>query len=166
MSAPRYRCDGCGNLTRFDVTISQKTKAFHHYSVGGDLVVEDEEVLARNVDEVVCRWCGHGRSRGRDHRRGARGARRAVEGLVSEPPADILRRLKPIPTYTDHPTTTPHDIVGVAPDGGPCRIEVVEAAAPALLLFLSAGCLGCRDLWEGLRRCCTPAWPAPPASSW
>ena len=62
VSAPRYRCDGCGNLTRFDVTISQKTKAFHHYSVGGDLVIEDEEVLIRSVDEVVCRWCGHGRS--------------------------------------------------------------------------------------------------------
>jgi hypothetical protein len=62
VSAPRYRCDGCGNLTRFDVTISQKTKAFHHYSVGGDLAIEDEQVLARNVDEVVCRWCGHGRS--------------------------------------------------------------------------------------------------------
>ena len=62
VSASRYRCDGCGNLTRFDVTISQQTKAFHHYSVGGDLVVEDEEVLARNVDAVVCRWCGHGRS--------------------------------------------------------------------------------------------------------
>jgi hypothetical protein len=70
---------------------------------------------------------------------------------VSEPPADILRRLTPIPTYTDHPTTTPHDIVGVAPDGTPFRIDVVEAAAPALLLFLSAACLGCRDLWEGLR---------------
>ena len=27
---------------------------------------------------------------------------------------------------------------------------MVEAAAPALLLFLSAACLGCRDLWEGL----------------
>ena len=62
VSDPTYRCDGCGNLTRFDVTISQKTKAFHHYSVGGDLVVEDEQVLARSVDEVVCRWCGHGRS--------------------------------------------------------------------------------------------------------
>jgi hypothetical protein len=70
---------------------------------------------------------------------------------VSEPPAEILRRLKPIPTYTGHPTTAPHDIVGVAPDGIPCRIDVVEAAAPVLLLFLSAGCLGCRDLWEGLR---------------
>jgi hypothetical protein len=70
---------------------------------------------------------------------------------VSEPPADILRRLRPIPTYTDHPTTTPHDIVGVTPDGASCRVEVVEAAAPVLLLFLSAGCLGCLDLWEGLR---------------
>jgi hypothetical protein len=69
---------------------------------------------------------------------------------VSEPPADILRRLKPIPTYTDHPTTTPRDVVGVAPDGTTCRVDVVEAAAPALLLFLSAACLGCRDLWEGL----------------
>jgi hypothetical protein len=70
---------------------------------------------------------------------------------VTEPPADILRRARPIPTYTDHPTTTPHDVVGVTPDGDACRIEVVEAAAPALLLFLSAACLGCRDLWEGLR---------------
>jgi hypothetical protein len=69
---------------------------------------------------------------------------------VSEPPAEILRRLRPIPTYTGHPTTTPHDIVGCAPDGAPCRIDVVEAAAPVLLLFLSAGCLGCRDLWDGL----------------
>ncbi len=69
---------------------------------------------------------------------------------MSEPPADIVRRLRPIPTYTGHPTTAPRDIVGVAPDGTACRIEVVEAAAPILLLFLSAGCLGCRDLWEGL----------------
>ena len=70
---------------------------------------------------------------------------------MSEPPADILRRLKPIPTYTDRPATAPHDIAGVAPDGTPRRIDVVEAAAPAVLLFLSAACLGCRDLWEGLR---------------
>jgi hypothetical protein len=69
---------------------------------------------------------------------------------VSEPPAEILRRLRPIPTYTDHPTTTPHDIAGVTPDGGACRVDVVEAAAPILLLFLSAACLGCRDLWDGL----------------
>ena len=41
-------------------------------------------------------------------------------------------------------------MVGVDPAGAPCRIEVMEAAAPVLLLFLSAACLGCRDLWEGL----------------
>jgi hypothetical protein len=69
---------------------------------------------------------------------------------VNDPPADILRRLRPIPTYTDHPAASPHDVVGVAPDGSACRIEVVEAAAPVLLLFLSAACLGCQDLWEAL----------------
>ena len=58
---PRYRCDGCGNLTRFDVTTSRTTRAFHHYTVGGALAVEDVVVLAHRVDEVVCRWCGHGR---------------------------------------------------------------------------------------------------------
>jgi ribosomal protein S27E len=59
---PRYRCDGCGNLTRFDVTTSQTTRAFHHYTVGGELEVEETTVLSHHVDEVVCRWCGHGRS--------------------------------------------------------------------------------------------------------
>lgn len=58
----RYRCDGCGNITRFDVTTSQTTKAFHHYTVGGELQLEEETVLSHHVDEVVCRWCGHGRS--------------------------------------------------------------------------------------------------------
>jgi hypothetical protein len=69
---------------------------------------------------------------------------------VSDPPAEILRRLRPIPTYADHPITKPHDIVGVDPARSGCTVEVVEATAPVLLLFLSAGCLGCRDLWEGL----------------
>lgn len=54
----RYRCTACGNLTRFDVTTSRRTRAFHHYSVGGDLVIEDEEVLAESTEEVSCRWCG------------------------------------------------------------------------------------------------------------
>ena len=71
---------------------------------------------------------------------------------MTEPPAEILSRLRPIPTYTDHPTTRPHDVAGVDPEGAPCRIEVTEAAAPVVLLFLSAACLGCRDLWEGLAR--------------
>jgi hypothetical protein len=69
---------------------------------------------------------------------------------VTEPPADILRRLRPIPTSNGPPTTRPRDVSGVAPDGRAVRIDVVEATAPVLLLFLSADCLGCRDLWAGL----------------
>ena len=60
MSAPRYRCTACGNLTRFDVTTRSRTRAFHHYTVGGDLTVEDEQVLAEEIEQVSCRWCGHG----------------------------------------------------------------------------------------------------------
>jgi hypothetical protein len=54
----RYRCTACGNLTRFDVTSTRRTRAFHHYTVGGELQVEDTEVLAEEVEDVVCRWCG------------------------------------------------------------------------------------------------------------
>jgi hypothetical protein len=56
----RYRCTACGNLTRFDVVTTRRTRAFHHYTVGGDLTVEDEQVLAETVEEVACRWCGTG----------------------------------------------------------------------------------------------------------
>ncbi len=62
MATPRFRCTACGNLTRFDVTTSRTERAFYHYSVGGDLEVEDLTVLDEHVDEVSCRWCGHGRS--------------------------------------------------------------------------------------------------------
>jgi len=60
VSVPRFRCTACGNLTRFDVTLDRRTKAFFHYSVGGELTVEDETVLAEEVVAVSCRWCGHG----------------------------------------------------------------------------------------------------------
>lgn len=56
----RYRCTLCGNLTRFDVTETKRTRSFHHYTLGGLLTVEDEEVLDRAVDDVVCRWCNSG----------------------------------------------------------------------------------------------------------
>jgi hypothetical protein len=56
----RYRCTACGNLTRFDVVRQRRTRAFHHYTVGGDLQVEDEEVLDEVVEDVSCRWCGSG----------------------------------------------------------------------------------------------------------
>lgn len=54
----RYRCATCGNLTRFDVTATRRTRAFHHYTVGGELTVESTEVLGEDVESVVCTWCG------------------------------------------------------------------------------------------------------------
>lgn len=60
MTARRFRCTACGNLTRFDVVLSRRTRAFHHYTVGGELSVEDEEVLDEKVEQVACRWCGNG----------------------------------------------------------------------------------------------------------
>ena len=56
----RYRCEACGNLTRFDVTVTRRVQAFYHYSLGGDLEVEDPEVLDETVEAVSCRWCGNG----------------------------------------------------------------------------------------------------------
>ena len=62
MDTTRYRCTACGNLTRFDVTTTRRTRAFHHYTLGGELEVEDEEVLDEQVEDVSCRWCGSGRA--------------------------------------------------------------------------------------------------------
>ena len=58
MADARYRCTGCGNLTRFDVVVTRRTREFHHYSVGGELEVEDVQLLDEVVEEVACRWCG------------------------------------------------------------------------------------------------------------
>jgi predicted nucleic acid-binding Zn ribbon protein len=54
----RYRCTNCGNVTRFDVISTVTSKAFHHYTVGGELSVGSEEILNHSVAEVSCRWCG------------------------------------------------------------------------------------------------------------
>lgn len=54
----RFRCTSCGNLTRFDVTTTRRTRSFHHYTVGGELEVEDVTVLAEDLESVECRWCG------------------------------------------------------------------------------------------------------------
>ena len=59
MNTPvRYRCTSCGNLTRFDVTATRRTRAYHHYTVGGELTIEDPEVLDDRIEAVECRWCG------------------------------------------------------------------------------------------------------------
>lgn len=56
----RFRCTACGNLTRFTVTTTRRSRAYHHFTVGGELSIEDEEVLDETVEAVACRWCGHG----------------------------------------------------------------------------------------------------------
>jgi hypothetical protein len=54
----RFRCTGCGNLTRFDVVATRRTREFHHFRVGGELSVDDTELLEERVESVTCRWCG------------------------------------------------------------------------------------------------------------
>ena len=55
--AKRYRCTDCGNKTRFDVTATRRTREFHHFSIAGELVIEESELLHEEVEPVVCRWC-------------------------------------------------------------------------------------------------------------
>lgn len=62
MTATRYRCAACGNLTRFDVTVARRTRGFHHYNLAGEVTVEAEEVLDEAVEEVSCRWCASPRA--------------------------------------------------------------------------------------------------------
>ncbi len=54
----RFRCTGCGNLTRFDVIATRRTREFHHFSVGGELSVDDTALLEERIESVTCRWCG------------------------------------------------------------------------------------------------------------
>lgn len=53
-----YLCSACGNKTRFDVFETKRVRAFQHFSLGGDMTVEEEEVLDHQIERVVCRWCG------------------------------------------------------------------------------------------------------------
>ena len=53
----RYRCTACGNLTRFDVVATRRTREFHHYGLDGELSVEESELLSETIDDVSCRWC-------------------------------------------------------------------------------------------------------------
>lgn len=65
-------------------------------------------------------------------------------------PPELLGRLRPIPTYRDHPATTGCDIEGVDPAGARQSVGIVDSGGPVFLLFLSSSCQGCRELWEGV----------------
>lgn len=36
------------------------SRAFRHYSLGGELLEEDVDVVSSEVVSVTCRWCGNG----------------------------------------------------------------------------------------------------------
>ena len=54
----RWRCGGCGNLTRFDVVRTRRTTEFWHVDLAGESTVEDSAVREETVESVTCRWCG------------------------------------------------------------------------------------------------------------
>lgn len=52
-----YRCTHCGNKTRFDVFDMVKRRRFEHADLSGGVEVDEEEIIDRVVERVVCRWC-------------------------------------------------------------------------------------------------------------
>jgi len=57
-ASTRWRCAGCGNLTRFDVTRQTRRREFWHFDLAGEPTVEQADTLTEDVLEVACRWCG------------------------------------------------------------------------------------------------------------
>lgn len=53
----RWRCSQCGNVTRFDVVRTVRTREYVHVDLAGEQVVEEREVLTEDVQTVTCRWC-------------------------------------------------------------------------------------------------------------
>ena len=105
MTPVRYRCSNCGNLTRFDVTTTRRVRAFHHYSLGGDLRVDEEHVLAETVDEVSCRWCAS-----------SRGVEVVGEGLAGGDSGN--RTAMSDKNDQDTATGTPKEVLGSGPGTG------------------------------------------------
>ena len=54
----RFRCVGCGNLTRFDVETVERVRRYWHVALSGEGHAEEEERLAATIETVTCRWCG------------------------------------------------------------------------------------------------------------
>ena len=57
-ASTRWRCAGCGNLTRFDVSAVRRTTEFWHFDLAGDHRVEESTTDDEDVLAVTCRWCG------------------------------------------------------------------------------------------------------------
>ena len=57
-TAQRWRCGGCGNLTRFDVTRTRRTTEYWHFDLAGAHRVEETDLREEVVESVAWRWCG------------------------------------------------------------------------------------------------------------
>lgn len=55
----RWRCALCGNLTRFDVERTVRSRDFVHVDLAGEAVVEERQVTAETIERITCRWCGN-----------------------------------------------------------------------------------------------------------
>jgi hypothetical protein len=86
-SSTRWRCALCGNLTRFDVQRSTRSREFVHVSLAGEQVVEERQVVAETVEHVTCRWCGRADSVELVTRPSEREVAAADPGLASSGPA-------------------------------------------------------------------------------
>lgn len=53
----RWRCEVCGNLTRFTVVRRARVREFVHVDLAGSATVEESTVLDETAEQVVCRWC-------------------------------------------------------------------------------------------------------------
>jgi hypothetical protein len=53
----RWRCSLCGNLTRFDVERTVRSREYVHVDLAGAQAVDEREVVAETIDQVTCRWC-------------------------------------------------------------------------------------------------------------
>jgi len=51
------RCAHCGNRTRFDVYDTVRRRRFAHFTLGGDVTIEEEEIFEVTGERIVCRWC-------------------------------------------------------------------------------------------------------------
>ena len=54
----RWRCSGCGNLTRFDVTRTRRTTEFWHFDLGGEHRVEETHVREESINAVKALQAG------------------------------------------------------------------------------------------------------------
>lgn len=85
----RWRCGACGNLTRFDVVRTLRSREFVHVSLAGDQEVQEREVLSETIERVTCRWCA------------------AVDGVV----------LEPRPAHPEQQGAVDRAAAAAAPDG-------------------------------------------------